>query len=121
MRPQRSAVAPSQWRRGRGSTKVALQVVRRRRLEAVVSHAARSRHLAPAAASLYRYVGPREDRLDLMTDAIIADYSRPASATGSPTSSPLRLAFPRHIPSSPKRHRPGPCLVHVPPGHRPKR
>ena len=73
MRPQRSAVGrPAQWSRA-GITKVALQVADADGLEAVSMRRVAA-ELGTGAASLYRYVETREDLLDLMTDAISAEY-----------------------------------------------
>ena len=73
MRPERSAVGrPAQWSRA-GITKVALRVADADGLEAVSMRRVAA-ELGTGAASLYRYVETREDLLDLMTDAISAEY-----------------------------------------------
>jgi AcrR family transcriptional regulator len=73
MRPERSAVGrPAQWSRAE-ITGVALRVADAAGLEAVSMRRV-AFELGTGAASLYRYVETREDLLDLMTDAIGAEY-----------------------------------------------
>jgi AcrR family transcriptional regulator len=73
MRPERSALGrPAQWSRA-GITEVALRVADADGLEAVSMRRVAA-ELGTGAASLYRYVETREDLLDLMTDAIGAEY-----------------------------------------------
>jgi AcrR family transcriptional regulator len=73
MRPERSAVGrPAQWSRAE-ITGVALRVADADGLEAVSMRRVAA-ELGTGAASLYRYVETREDLLDLMTDAIGAEY-----------------------------------------------
>ena len=73
MRPEGSAVGrPAQWSRAE-ITGVALQVADADGLEAVSMRRVAA-ELGTGAASLYRYVETREDLLDLMTDAVGAEY-----------------------------------------------
>jgi AcrR family transcriptional regulator len=73
MRPERSAVGrPAQWSRA-GITKVALRVADADGL-AAVSMRRVAAELGTGAASVYRYVETRGDLLDLMTDAVGAEY-----------------------------------------------
>ena len=73
MRPERSSVGrPAQWSRSQ-ITEVALGVADADGLEAV-SMRRIAAELGTGAASLYRYVETREDLLDLMTDAVGAEY-----------------------------------------------
>jgi AcrR family transcriptional regulator len=73
MRQERSAVGrPAQWSRAE-ITGVALRVADAEGLEAVSMRRVAA-ELGTGAASLYRYVETREDLLDLMTDAVGAEY-----------------------------------------------
>ncbi len=73
MRPERSAVGrPAQWSRAE-ITGIALRVADADGLEAVSMRRVAA-ELGTGAASLYRYVETREDLLDLMTDAMGAEY-----------------------------------------------
>jgi AcrR family transcriptional regulator len=73
MRPERSAVGrPAQWSRAE-ITKLALRVADADGLEAVSMRRVAA-ELGTGAASLYRYVETREELLDLMTDAMGAEY-----------------------------------------------
>ena len=73
MRAERSAVGrPAQWSRAE-ITGVALRVADADGLEAVSMRRVAA-ELGTGAASLYRYVETREDLLDLMTDAMGAEY-----------------------------------------------
>jgi AcrR family transcriptional regulator len=73
MRQERSAVGrPAQWSRA-GITRVALRVADADGLEAVSMRRVAA-ELGTGAASLYRYVETREELLDLMTDAMAAEY-----------------------------------------------
>jgi AcrR family transcriptional regulator len=73
MRPERSGVGrPAQWTRAQ-ITDVALRVADADGLDAVSMRRVAA-ELGTGAASLYRYVETREDLLDLMTDAMTAEY-----------------------------------------------
>jgi AcrR family transcriptional regulator len=73
MRPERSAVGrPAQWSQAE-ITEVALRVADAEGLDAVTMRRVAA-ELGTGAASLYRYVETREDLLDLMTDAVGAEY-----------------------------------------------
>lgn len=73
MRPERSPVGrPAQWSRAE-ITEVALRIADADGLD-TVSMRRVAAGLGTGAASLYRYVETREDLLDLMTDAVAAEY-----------------------------------------------
>ena len=92
MRPERSAVGrPAQWSRAE-ITEVALRVADAEGLDAVTMRRVAA-ELGTGAASLYRYVETREDLLDLMTDAVGAEYEL-AAPTGRLARRPHRLRGP---------------------------
>jgi AcrR family transcriptional regulator len=80
LRPERSAIGrPAQWSRAE-ITQVALRIADAESLDAVSMRRVAA-ELGTGAASLYRYVGTREDLLDLMTDATGAEFE-PTPPTG---------------------------------------
>lgn len=77
MRPERAATGrPAQYSRA-GITATALAIAGADGLDAVSMRRVAA-ELGTGAASLYRYVGTRDELLDLMTDAVGAEYELPA-------------------------------------------
>jgi AcrR family transcriptional regulator len=77
MRPERAAAGRPAQRSRAEITAVALDIADREGLDAVSMRRVAA-ELGTGAASLYRYVETREELLDLMTDAIAAEYELPA-------------------------------------------
>jgi AcrR family transcriptional regulator len=73
MRPERAPVGRPAQRSRAEITAVALDIADREGLDAVSMRRVAA-ELGTGAASLYRYVGTREELLDLMTDATAAEY-----------------------------------------------
>jgi len=77
MREERAATGRPAQRSRAGITAVALGIADREGLDAVSMRRVAA-ELGTGAASLYRYVRTREELLDLMTDAVGAEYALPA-------------------------------------------
>ncbi len=99
-RPERGARGPAPERSRTQITTAALAPADAEGL-AAVSMRALAQRLGTGPASLYRYVGSRDELLDLMADAVAGelDLSGPPAATGWGNSSAS--------PSSPKPHTSG--------------
>jgi AcrR family transcriptional regulator len=80
MRPERAATGRPAQRSRAEITTAAIEIADREGLDAVSMRRVAA-ELGTGAASLYRYVETREELLDLMTDAVGAEYTFPAPGT----------------------------------------